>query len=805
MANTTFNVNYATSNVTLTNSDLTATITDTNGGVAISPDAYATGKYYFEVTIDNLDSDPGLGIGIADTGSKFSLSGPVSGIVCFVANNNADIYANGVDTTVSLGSALTEADVLCIAVDIDNKLAWFRKGASGDWNGSPTANPATGAEGISYTTSNPISPFINFGNTSGLQVTANFGDSAFTGSAPAGFTSTWTAYYTFPSPSSTFSPFLRTSNVVLSNGNLTATVLDTNGGIAIPFNAYSSGRYYFEVTIDAGVEDGNFAIGVGDPTSTWDFSGPQYGAVCFVYWGNSKVFANQTGTAVDLGSLFANGDTICVAVDITSGLIYFRKNAGGTWNNISADPVVGTGGVSFTFPFTLSPIVNFGNTANEQVTANFGATAFVGAVPSGYSPGWTATPPAPSTTYMKSATLEAEAWIQPTPNMVAVTLEAEAWIQPAPPNMNVLQTGAETWIEPSPPNMKTAQFGTEVWATVAGASITMYTTTVAEELWINADSTNSDARISTVAPEVWYETQSPSARISSVFIELWRSSNVMPTQANITTVAPETWYKASDPNVDVTTVSSEVWLVQPSPSAQATSVSSEIWLQDYSSNLLVTQAHADVFTSVPSKVKASQATLEVWASSDTVPTDTKMRATYLQSNVITSNITSSMYATQGAIDVISSNIPSHMNATTVGVDILATRPSHMNATTVGGELWVKTAISDMRVTTTKLNVMSDGGVPDMKITLVGTNVWATPYDRPETAMRATDVIANVWATSRGEAPTIMYSTTVNACVWATVEDHDPTAMYSTHVGVTVWAKTGAQYRPPSNPILLFGL
>jgi hypothetical protein len=70
------------------------------------------------------------------------------------------------------------------------------------------------------------------------------------------------------------------------------------------------------------------------------------------------------------------------------------------WNaNATDDPTDGTGGHGgFTIPAgTIIPFVTFGSglagaagVSGNVITANFGATSFVGTPPSGYAAGWPA-------------------------------------------------------------------------------------------------------------------------------------------------------------------------------------------------------------------------------------------------------------------------------------------------------------------------------------------------------------------------------------------------------------------------------
>lgn len=169
----------------------------------------------------------------------------------------------------------------------------------------------------------------------------------------------------------------KSATITLSNGNLTATT--TGGGYVNAASGKSSGKYYFEITV---VTQTNLNTYVG------------LGAV----GGSAKVYTNVLGavkigassTAIALGAI-SNGTVVGFAVDLSPNLIWFRNGPAASWNgNASNNPATGVGGVDFTsVAGTQYPV--FGCTTTGQVcTANFGASTFVGAVPSGFTAGWPA-------------------------------------------------------------------------------------------------------------------------------------------------------------------------------------------------------------------------------------------------------------------------------------------------------------------------------------------------------------------------------------------------------------------------------
>jgi hypothetical protein len=193
MANTTWNPSDKAAGITLTGSNLIATGGGANQTVR-AVDKQVTGKFYWEITATTF-TNAGNSLGFC--WSSYSLSTTVwsGGVTGSVAvTRGGAIGADGVNSGVSIGT-ITSGTVVCIAVDFGARCAWFRLGAAGNWNNNASYNPATGTGGIAFTSVGQgvaAFPAVSF-NASGEQVTANFGDTAFTGAVPSGFTSGFTA------------------------------------------------------------------------------------------------------------------------------------------------------------------------------------------------------------------------------------------------------------------------------------------------------------------------------------------------------------------------------------------------------------------------------------------------------------------------------------------------------------------------------------------------------------------------------------------------------------------------------------
>jgi hypothetical protein len=184
MANTTWNPSDKT-NCTLTGSNLIATTAAGGGGVR-AVDAKTSGKYYFELTYTTLNTNT-ISCGISQ--SSGNLISPGTG-TSFVIRLTGVIRVNGVNSGFSFGVSVPPATIFGIAVDLSGQLIWYRFAPSGNWNNDVSANPATGVNGASISSiAGSLYPFMS-GSTSD-KVTANFGDAAFAGAVPSGFTVGW--------------------------------------------------------------------------------------------------------------------------------------------------------------------------------------------------------------------------------------------------------------------------------------------------------------------------------------------------------------------------------------------------------------------------------------------------------------------------------------------------------------------------------------------------------------------------------------------------------------------------------------
>jgi len=179
-------------NISLSNNNLTATTTSASvGGVKLA-DACSrnSGKFYIEYTLTTTTSGGSTGPGIGITSAFYSSLGlNATGGVMMYPKSNGNIWSNG--SNLQTLATRSSGDVIGMAIDLDNRKAWYRVAPSGNWNGQPTDNPATNTGGVTILAGFIVPFYVS--NANAQVTTANFGASAFTGAVPSGFTSGWPA------------------------------------------------------------------------------------------------------------------------------------------------------------------------------------------------------------------------------------------------------------------------------------------------------------------------------------------------------------------------------------------------------------------------------------------------------------------------------------------------------------------------------------------------------------------------------------------------------------------------------------
>lgn len=176
----------------------------------------------------------------------------------------------------------------------------------------------------------------------------------------------------------TFDPLTVTSNISLSNGNLTSAST-SNADFYTTRGTFGtvSGKWYFEVSADSGVF-GTTLIGLMSPTNTVAVRGPTTStATMWSYRNNGNKNNNTTSAAY--GNSYTTGNVIGVAWDAEAGKIWFSKD--GVWQN-SGDPSAGTNEAFSGLTGPLVPFIAHGDTG--PFSGNFGQRPFKYAPPTGF-------------------------------------------------------------------------------------------------------------------------------------------------------------------------------------------------------------------------------------------------------------------------------------------------------------------------------------------------------------------------------------------------------------------------------------
>ena len=183
-------VDNGNSNILLTNGNISVSSSTTWDRGVKGTMGVSSGKYYYEYTHGtvNAGSNPAADIGwtkYTSLVSSYANGGGGSSDTYLVVG--ADGNKNNGGTSTSYGSAFTTGDVGMCAIDLDNgKMYW---GKNGTWFAS--GNPAAGTNAAYTGLSGTFIPLWYWGlsaGTNGVLISnINFGQRAFTYTAPSGF------------------------------------------------------------------------------------------------------------------------------------------------------------------------------------------------------------------------------------------------------------------------------------------------------------------------------------------------------------------------------------------------------------------------------------------------------------------------------------------------------------------------------------------------------------------------------------------------------------------------------------------
>lgn len=189
----------------------------------------------------------------------------------------------------------------------------------------------------------------------------------------------------------TLDPANKNVGVTLSNGNLTATTAVANYESVLSTTSKTSGKFYFEVTINATGGSGALTWGVAQtlpPVGTGIGATGALGyslfSVAFFADGTEKVGAPNQPSGI-----------VGIAIDFSNKNIWFFFPATNNWNGVPADnPATNTGGLNGAswYNGALSATLFSGAPVfagcsafnNSEITFNFGATPYNHPIPAGF-------------------------------------------------------------------------------------------------------------------------------------------------------------------------------------------------------------------------------------------------------------------------------------------------------------------------------------------------------------------------------------------------------------------------------------
>jgi hypothetical protein len=177
-----FQINLTTT--TIANDTATNSVGPGNFGVVLGNTSHSTGKFYLEATA--VSPSGGWGIGIANSSQTIGATFMGNGVNNEGAIQNGTIVYNTGSPGNYAGGALSNGDIVGMAIDVGAKLGWWRVGA-GNWNANGAADPATGANGYDISGVTGDLFFFGMSQSNVTSVALNTGAASYAQTSPSGF------------------------------------------------------------------------------------------------------------------------------------------------------------------------------------------------------------------------------------------------------------------------------------------------------------------------------------------------------------------------------------------------------------------------------------------------------------------------------------------------------------------------------------------------------------------------------------------------------------------------------------------
>ena len=188
----------------------------------------------------------------------------------------------------------------------------------------------------------------------------------------------------------TWNPADKTTNITLSNGNVTAAA---NSGSTFEMvrstyntlNTTTGGKYYWEISVDTLDDANDIYVGLKRTTDTITSNLTPLGGAYALWRGSGFYYSGGGWTPGSSPASYAAGNVLMFALDIDNRKLFMGKD--GTWNN-SGDPVAGTNASFTTMPIgeDYAPIVSTDNIPGAiEATLITSSSSFNFTPPSGFT------------------------------------------------------------------------------------------------------------------------------------------------------------------------------------------------------------------------------------------------------------------------------------------------------------------------------------------------------------------------------------------------------------------------------------
>ena len=366
-----------------------------------------SGKWYFELTITNLDNTIAFGIDTSGAADP-DLGGSGRRYLLVNSGGNVQRYDGSAWTEFSgqsgLGSGASVGSVLQVAVDQDAGKLWF--GVNNVWLGTTTSaagNPSNGTNPTLTGTYTDAFPVVNCVNTKG---SVNFGQRAFKYTLPTGFKSLCTQNLDNPvikKGSKYFDTLLWTGDGASSTREITGLSMasapdwiwakERNGGSShATFDAVRGfGSNNVLKTNSSDAEAGSNG-GYIDSTSTSSITWAQGSSAAEFYDANNKTYvawcwdAGDSNSSISVGGLnsavYDQSQNWSSLLSASGGSGFSNQGNGafaGTDSNADYTYVAGSSGsTNYTITFTPPSAISYTSSVVVRVEANHGQASIDG-------------------------------------------------------------------------------------------------------------------------------------------------------------------------------------------------------------------------------------------------------------------------------------------------------------------------------------------------------------------------------------------------------------------------------------------